>query len=136
MKKSFYALLALFPLFLSGCGGNSGPTGSVEKYYRAVEAGMFDEANALIAAESQNRYGKESGATKAVEDRINQHSLSKWRLKTVTPMLESVNGDSAHVEVQITYGTDFIDEDRLEMSNDGSGWLIVNSELLDKLLKE
>ncbi|RLA24331.1 MAG: hypothetical protein DRQ61_01330 [Gammaproteobacteria bacterium] len=136
MKKTAIILISLLTAFLSACGSSSGPVGSVDKFYRAIDAGQLETAYALVAKQSESKYGKSSAAAKVVLKQIDDHSLSSWRIKTVTLIEESINGDSASIQVQITYGKDYIDEDNLELIKENGTWVIKSSSLMDKLLKQ
>lgn len=135
MKKTAIILISLLTVFLSACGSSSGPVGSVEKYYRAIDEGQTDAAYALISSQSKDKYAN-SATTKVVSERIQKHTLGSWTIKGFNTIEENISGDSASVMLQITYGRDFIDEDRLEMANEGGNWVIKSSTLLDKLLKQ
>jgi hypothetical protein len=135
MKKTAIILIGLLTAFLSACGSSSGPVSSVDKFYRAIDAGQLDVAYSLISKESEAKYGKNSTAMAVVAKQIKDHSLSSWTIKTVTNVNEVINGDSAAVDVKITYGKDFIDEDKLEMVKEDGNWVIKSSTLMDKLIK-
>ncbi|GEM_PF-6232299 len=135
MKKTTIILVSLLTMFLSACGSSSGPIGSVEKFYRAIDEGQTDTAYALVSSQSKDKYAN-STTIKTVSERIQKYTLGSWTIKGFNTVEENINGDSASVMLQITYGRDFIDEDRLEMANEGGNWVIKSSTLMDKLLKQ
>lgn len=135
MKKTAITLISLLTFFLSACSSSSGPVGSVENFYRAIDEGKTDAAYALISNQSKDKYAN-SATAKVVSERIKKHTLGSWTIKGFSTLEENINGDTASVMLQITYGRDFIDEDRLEMANEDGNWTIKSSTLLDKLLKQ
>jgi hypothetical protein len=135
MKKTAIILISLLTVFLSACGSSSGPAGSAEKYYRAIDEGKADAAYAFISSQSKDKYAN-SATTKAVSERIQKYTIGSWTIKGFNTVEENINGGSASVLLQITYGKDFIDEDHLEMVSEGGNWVIKSSTLFDKLLEQ
>ncbi len=135
MRKLLFINAILMATILSACGSSSsGPTDTVSSFYRSIEAGKTNDAYLLISKQSKDKYGENSAAAKAVIDRIEEKRTRKWTIKGVMPIKETAMAEGIQVEVQIQYGSDFIDEDKLEMVNEEGSWRIKSSMLLDKLI--
>lgn len=116
-----------------GLGGNS-PSDVAKNFYRSIEAGKNSDAHLLISKQSKNKYGETSTAAKAYADRIEDKRTRKWAIKSITLIDEITTNEGNKIEIKIQYGSDFIDEDRLEMVNEDGKWRIKSSMLLDKLI--
>lgn len=103
---------------------NSGPASTVKDFYKAMERGKVTEATELLTGPWIQMMGKEKFKVGLAEmsERIN----NKGGIKSFEVESENVQGETASVDMVITYGNGTKEKDHSKLIKDEKGrWLIV-----------
>lgn len=122
MRLKFWlaALLLGLLVVLTGCG-SSGPSDTVEDFYRSVEAGKPDQAISLLSSTLINNMGEDKlkqglvQQTKVIKDK---GGITSIRTE------EEVIGDTAEVKAEVTYGDGETQSETVTLAKEDGNWKI------------
>ena len=121
MKNKIFAILALLiVIFLAGC--SPGPGKTVQKFFRAVDAGEVEDAMGYLSASSIQSMGYEKLQAGLVD--MSYQMAAQGGLKSVNILDQSVNGDIAQVVVEIVLGDGTADTNRMDLIKESGDWKI------------
>lgn len=123
--KSFLAIFVAILLvsLLAGCSlFSSSPGKTVEKFYRAVEAGEIDTAAGYLSNKVLQNLGYEKlkqGLTQQTRN-IND----KGRIRTIEITNEDIIGETAQVTVKVTFGNGETTTEKINLVKEEGDWRI------------
>ncbi|MDR1890340.1 MAG: DUF4878 domain-containing protein [Zoogloeaceae bacterium] len=122
-----FFMLCLLGVFLVACGSSSSPEGTVNDYFKAVVDNRVEDAVAFYSIKDV----KDNDLTmvKGKLQMIVGEQISKMQksggLQTLTTKTVSAEGDTATVEVEITYGNGKKESETLKLGKEEGGWKIL-----------
>lgn len=117
-----FCLLALFwGIVVAGCA-SSGPTATVERFYRAVESGEVKAASEMISGSMVSMMGpkKIKAALQGETAKISR----KEGIESIEMLSEKIDGQTAEVRVRVTYGNGETHEENLNLTRIDGRWMI------------
>lgn len=122
MKKIYLGVvLVLFVVGLTGCGGPK-PGKVVERFFGALEDGKIDEAVSYLSSRTIATLGEEKWRASLVE--ISREMTMAGESADVKVISETVNGDIARVEVELTDSSGFTDTETFDLIKEEGDWKI------------
>ncbi len=120
--RSLLCSSTLFSLvILTGCS-DSGPAATVERFYRAVEAGEVKTASEFVSGSIVAMMGREK-IEAALEDQTADISR-KGGIQSLEVLSEQVDGIVAVVHVRITYGNGETYEENMDLTRIDGRWML------------
>ena len=121
-NRSLLCLSVFFSLIvLTGCSG-SGPAATVERFYRAVEAGDVKAASELVSRSLVVMMGREK--IEAALESQTVDIIRKGGIQSIEVLSEEVDGNVAEVNVRITYGNDETEEANADLTRLDGRWML------------
>ena len=120
---------AILALCMSGCGES--PGGEAKRAIRAMMSGSVSSVVSLMPPDDRKAYRDSSAdqkdrfaeqvITRASEEFRNDEKLGMKRVKILE---QSIEGDSARIKVEITYGNGDVNPITVRMKKYGSDWCV------------
>lgn len=118
-QKLFVVALLVIGILLTGC--SSGPSRTVERFFRATEDGKQSEAVDLLSSQVIATFGRDK-LIAGLADRTREIESLGGIDSIATD--ETINGDSASVNVTVTYGDGSVESDRVDLIKEDGDWKI------------
>lgn len=127
MKKALSILALVAAVFLVSCGGNPTPSEAAVKVYQMVKDGNYEGVAENIFYDSDNAQDIEEAKamiTSLLKEKAGPMIESKGGVKDVEVVNETVaeDGQSATVELKITYGDGSEETEKANMKLDDGQW--------------
>ena len=110
--------LALFVALLAGCGGG-GPADTAEAFQRHVAAGETEAAVELLDPAITQMMGPKIQAAMAAQT---AEISAKGGISSVRVLNETINGETATVEMETTYGNGETDSETVTLRQVDGDW--------------
>lgn len=123
MKKIMAAILLLAGFAISSCSSLDSPTAVVKSFYTYLGEGKVNDAFDLITEGGQKMLQKFGGVSMLSNgtDKMKR----KGGIKGISPLSESITGETAKVSIKLTYGNDSTDKKTENLIKEQGTWRIV-----------
>ncbi len=125
MTNGIYRFLsyALLIFVFTGCGMlDSGPASTIKTFFKEIEAGKLTEAVDRVTGPGVQMMGKDKFKAALAEQA--EEIKQKGGIKSIEIKSEDITGETAVVEVLITYGDGSTKTSKDKLVKGEKGWLI------------